>query len=656
MTTQQELADGSTGQTGSPTAAVLCIGAAPERWTASIVALSRQGVPVVAVLHSGVRLGGELEQLEGVEVVAGALAHAVERARAAATRSVFVATAPVVVPDDAFVSANALLERDVRIASVSFLSNAANYLSFPHRNRPSWLVAGGHNENTLTQLLRQVPTPTGTPVPLGAPAGAGILLSAEVLDWLPGPDPTAPDPETALIDFALRAARRGLVNVLDATTFITRPLVADFGGDAHNDPYRAGWLTVRHAGFTTAFERDRDDADSALGNVLEYYRASVTGLRIAIDAGCLGPYEMGTQVAVLSQIEALAAHPQVNKIYVGTPDGSVPGYAARVLGDPKIVVCAEAGGTFPGVHDVDIVHRPFQPTGPLPFDHWRRIARRSVLTVQDLIAYENSSYFDQPSQWQDYRSSMRRAVAEVDSVVAISRDTRRSIKDAWLPVPDEAISVIENGTDHLRPRDGATTPPQAMLTAGGAAAPFILVLGAAYSHKNRDLAIRAWHELRRRGSSARLVLAGAVVPFGSTRDAEALVTIGAERPIVLPDVTSAERDWLLEHADVVLYPTSAEGFGLVPFEAAVFGTPCAFVSFGPLAEVLPEVPYSATGWAPERIADVVEVLQTDVDAAKAQVEAVLTSASRMTWERYADLLVSTYLQTLGRPRLSAAAS
>ena len=38
-------------------------------------------------------------------------------------------------------------------------------------------------------------------------------------------------------------------------------------------------------------------------------------------------------------------------------------------------------------------------------------------------------------------------------------------------------------------------------------------------------------------------------------------------------VTSEERTWLLGNAAAVLYPSSAEGFDFLPYEAAALNTP-----------------------------------------------------------------------------------
>lgn len=638
------------GVLGEPrTAVLLCVGRHPQDWSASLRSLRGQSVDVVALLEPGYTLqsGDDVELVCRTSTLDGAARSVV----AAGCSSLVVVTSPVVFPPDALAGADELLARDVRVATVSFLSNHASYLSFPVRCQPSPLVINGHNEVSLTERLRAIPFRDAA-VPIPVPAGGAVYVSAAAVRACGGFDPDAPSAEVSVIEFALRAARRGFTNLLDPTTFVTRPMQPRAPLDALVDEKPRAWLEQRHPSFPSLFDQESQSRVAPVAQAIDSRRAYVLGLRVAMDAGALGPYEMGTQVAILGQIQALIDDPRIAKLYVGTPWGRVPDYARRVLSDPKIVVCDEAGGRFDGVEAVDIVHRPFQPTGPLPFDRWRALGHRTFITIQDLIAYENGHYFGTPEEWLAYRDAMAAAIEGVDAVIAISHDTAEVIARSRLPIAPGAISVIENGTDHLAPGRERPVPPDLVMRSGLLAQRFIVVLGASYAHKNRDLVVRAWTELRRRGSDLQLILAGAIVPYGSTRNEEADALMGADdSPLVLADVTSAERDWLLEHAAVVAYPSSAEGFGLVPFEAAIFGTPSLFVGFGPLAEILPEVPVLAESWDPVHLADGIEELASNPSAAEAQVRAVRSVAHELTWKRYSSRLIDAYLAALFRPPL-----
>ncbi|MEO5834482.1 MAG: glycosyltransferase [Nakamurella sp.] len=617
-------------------------------WWASLLSLQRAGVQVLALARSDrdtLLRGRDLD----VEVRDWTAHHAFDVVSRRGHDAVLMVTGPVVVPPDAFGPALGFLDSGAQIASVSFVSNNAGYLSFPNRNNPVGLLPVGHDEVSLTAGLRASARRTG-PAPIAVPAGAAVLIPGVVARTMGGLDAAIADLDTAVLEFGLRAVSRGFLHVLDSTTFITTPVPYESRVDVRDDHEVRARLNRSHPFFPALYDLERGSDQVPLADVLNLRKSELLGVDVLIDGSCFGPFEQGTQVAVLASIRSLTAHPQIRRVIVAMPEPTLPpAYTLAVLHHPKVTLCRYDGGAIPDAPQVDVIHRPYQPHGALPLSRWQQVGRRLVVTVQDLIAYNNGHYHPHHAEWLDYRSAMAQTLLELDAVVTISRDTADAVHDAGILPFDEKLTVVPNGTDHLAAMHGRSTPPPAFLGRLSLATRFALVLGTNYAHKNRDLAIRAWQELRERGHQLELVMAGVVVPVGSTRNEEALAAFDGPQPTVLPDVTDAERNWLLEHATVVLYPTTAEGFGLVPFEAAEFGTPTVFVGFGPLAEFLDGVPVTATEWTPAAFADAVGRIDLDPSLGAAQVAAVRAAAVALTWDAAADRLVDVYLDALSRP-------
>jgi glycosyltransferase involved in cell wall biosynthesis len=581
-------------------------------------------------------------------IAAGSFADTVGSLPEAVRGPVLLMTAPVLVPAMGLGTALEALDGDARVVSVSFLSNAAGHLSFPQKNKPTQYSLGGHDETTLTRLLRDT-EPRIEPAPISAPAGAATLVSRDCLVMTKGPDDTfAGIPEAAVAEMVMRAQRRGLRAVLDASSYVTRLWEGAHWGDSPLDTDNVRRLLVdHHPQVMKLHDVQKRGSDTPLGLAMATARAKVRGLRILVDGSCLGPIENGTQVQTLALVEALARRDDVKWIGVGL-GGNVPRYAARVLSDPKVRVVKTNQLRFPDGEHADVLHRPFQPSGGLPWMNWRRSADRVLVTLQDLIAYSVGAYHDQPRGWMTYRRGIKQSVSKADGVIVISHDVASDLRRERLPLVAERTYVVENGTDHLTGAESEEYPAE-LMARGWAARDFLVVLGANYSHKNRDLAIRVHRKLRERNPALGLVLAGVAVAEGSSRVLEAIELRGTGGVVSLPDVTSEERNWLLRHASICLYPTSNEGFGLVPFEAARFGTPTVFTRVGPLAEVLDGVPVAAASWDPDELAECCQRLLEDPQLASEQVTATLKCGSRYTWDETAAGLVRAYRELLAQP-------
>ena len=158
-----------------------------------------------------------------------------------------------------------------------------------------------------------------------------------------------------------------------------------------------------------------------------------------------------------------------------------------------------------------------------------------------------------------------------DAVVTVSENSRREL--VAMGVPAERVHVI---------REGIATPP----ATGDRPEPWpgdglrLLHLGRLEPRKRPDLAIDTLAALRRDGIEASLVLAG-------EGPQEELAARAAGQPVRFAGrVTEADKWRLYDSADVLLFGSTLEGFGLVVAEAQSRGVPVVAAAGTATAEAL----------------------------------------------------------------------
>jgi hypothetical protein len=188
--------------------AVVCLTGPTERWTESISALVAARATVLILVDGDPAPASAAFSGMPVTVEAGSLAGACESLAREDWDAIAVITAPVIVPDDPFSSALALICGDIRVITVSFLSNHAGYLSFPARDDPTDVLPAGHDERSLTRALRDLALGQRV-VPIPVPAGAVVVIATLALRALGGLTPDPPGPDVMVADVALRRCRYG---------------------------------------------------------------------------------------------------------------------------------------------------------------------------------------------------------------------------------------------------------------------------------------------------------------------------------------------------------------------------------------------------------------------------------------------------------------
>ena len=389
------------------------------------------------------------------------------------------------------------------------------------------------------------------------------------------------------------------------------------------------------------------DVDLQESSDLASSRASATqtvhldrrGISLTIDATWLGPHQTGAQVLTTAAIEALASNSRVSDIrLVGLPE--FPAYAEH-LADIAIirqVPTADAAAEGPS----DVIWYPNQIDQRVDVNGARLLGRRVITTYLDLIAYDIPRYHASDEAWAAYRALQRRIALSVDGITTISADVASRLLEETPRLKAERVQSIPLGLDHITTaRDDPGSDIDGLRDQLGSR-PFVLVLGNDFRHKNRDFAIKVWERTLEAGVNCDLVLAGLHVKSSSSRELEDQLlsqhTNLRGQAHSVGHVSPGSREWLLEHAAVILYPSSAEGFGFVPYEAAALGTPSTFAGFGPLAEIsgVKDVP---PRWSVDAFAADVKVMLTDPEKAHERVSRLRTAIESSTWAQFAEQLL-----------------
>jgi glycosyltransferase involved in cell wall biosynthesis len=270
-----------------------------------------------------------------------------------------------------------------------------------------------------------------------------------------------------------------------------------------------------------------------------------------------------------------------------------------------------------------------------------------VLTQLDSIAYHNPAYFADHEEWRGYRELTRMALAFAHRVVFCSPHARDDARAEDL-VDDERAELVPLGVDHriVVPEREPVAPP------GLEGRPFLLCLGTDFLHKNHPFAFALFERLRsQHGFDGRLVLAGPHALRGTSEGEEAAWRAAhpqlAADVVALGECPEAEKAWLYRHAALVLYPTTFEGFGFIPFEAAEAGAPSLWASQSSMADLLPAEHAGIVPWDADASAARAARLIADPSPL---VEAVRAAAAELTWDRCAEQLVHVYRAAATGPR------
>jgi glycosyltransferase involved in cell wall biosynthesis len=240
---------------------------------------------------------------------------------------------------------------------------------------------------------------------------------------------------------------------------------------------------------------------------------------------------------------------------------------------------------------------------------------------------------------------MTRSLASYDEILCVSESARREASEFY-GIPAGRIRVVY---DAIGEQFRAGPADAAVLEGYGIGRPYILSLCTLRPKKNVGTTVAAFAELKRRGLPHQLVLVGDKAP-GYTEVDERVADYGLAGDVVQTGfVPAAHVPELYRGADLLVFPSFHEGFGLPVAEAQACGCPVVATN----AFAIPEVAGGAAELVDdprdaEEVARRAYAILGDDARRAALIAGGLDNVLRFRWERIIGDLAAAYESALER--------
>ena len=194
---------------------------------------------------------------------------------------------------------------------------------------------------------------------------------------------------------------------------------------------------------------------------------------------------------------------------------------------------------------------------------------KSVVTIHDLIFLRYPQYYKPIDRWI-YRYKFHRACEQADRIIAVSECTKRDII-RFFGTAEDKIDVVYQGCDDRFRQAVSAEKKEEVRTHYQLPKHFILYVGSIEERKNLMLLARALQLLK--DKDIQVVAVGRRTSYANRIDAFIKSHGLTNRFRIVSGVPFADLPAFYQLADVFVYPSRFEGFGIPLLEALCSGTP-----------------------------------------------------------------------------------
>lgn len=243
-----------------------------------------------------------------------------------------------------------------------------------------------------------------------------------------------------------------------------------------------------------------------------------------------------------------------------------------------------------------------------------------------------------------YRLVIAAAISRAKRIITVSEFTKRDLLAHYRNLSAQKIAVTYQACFG---RGGEVKDePEKILSGYGIMKPYILYVGNAYPHKNLEGLAEAFTLLKNDFPDLSLVLVGREDYFYA-RLRRQVEDLGIERIVFAGYVPDSDLQVLYAQAEVYVFASLYEGFGLPPLEAMAQGAVVVSSDHECMREVLGSAALFADARNPGDFSIAIKRLLTEEDLRKDLRQKGFLQCAKYDWEKLAKDTLSVYRQVLG---------
>ncbi|AEK19266.1 glycosyl transferase group 1 [Methanococcus maripaludis X1] len=289
--------------------------------------------------------------------------------------------------------------------------------------------------------------------------------------------------------------------------------------------------------------------------------------------------------------------------------------------------------------DLDIIHNPDNSS------LFINLKNKKIVTIYDIMAFKFPKVSDPVTRFR-YRILLYKTLKSSDKIITISNHTKLDLMN-YFKIPEDKIKVIYLAANQTYKKLGKNEINE-ILKKYDLNNPFILYVGGLAPNKNIERLLESYNIIKNKEISQKLILTG-VKRHNSTSALKTIKKLNLQNDVIFTGyVPDEDLPGLYNAADLFVYPSLYEGFGLPPLEAMQCGTPVITSNTSSLPEVVGDAGIMINPYDVDELANKMYEVLTNEKLRKEMSKKGLERAKLFSWKKCAEEHLKVYEEVLGR--------